>query len=166
MPRGATATMPDLKFGKAQPVGHFGLLVWLLGSSLVESHPLRQLNGNTLVKRRYNVRVKFLILIERPSSKPMNRAQAVQQKRNEILSAAARNGAYNVRLFGSVARGDATETSDIDFLVDMQPGRSLLDVAGLLIDLEKLLGCKVDVVTTKGLKKSIKDDILNEARVL
>jgi uncharacterized protein len=102
----------------------------------------------------------------RVMSRTMNVAQTVKQKRNEILSAATRNGAYNVRVFGSVARGDTTETSDVDFLVDMQPGRSLLDVAGLLIDLEKLLGCKVDVVTTKGLKKSIKDDVLNEARAL
>jgi predicted nucleotidyltransferase len=69
-----------------------------------------------------------------------------------------------VRLFGSIARGDATESSDVDFLVDMQPGRSLMDVAGLLIDLENLLGCKVDVVTTKGLKPSIRDNVLSEAR--
>lgn len=96
----------------------------------------------------------------------MKIAQTLQQKRNEILNVATRNGAYNVRVFGSVARGDATETSDVDFLVDLQAGRSLMDVAGLLIDLEKLLGCKVDVVTTKGLKKSIKDDVLNEARAL
>ncbi len=92
--------------------------------------------------------------------------QTVKDKRNEILSIATRNGAYNVRLFGSVVRGEATEKSDVDFLVDMQPGRSLLDVAGLWIDLEKLLGCKVDIVTTKGLKKSIKEDVLSEARAL
>ena len=92
--------------------------------------------------------------------------QTIKDKRNEILSIATRNGAYNVRLFGSVAQGEATEKSDVDFLVDMQPGRSLLDVAGLWIDLEKLLGCKVDVVTTKGLKKSIKEDVLSEARAL
>jgi uncharacterized protein len=96
----------------------------------------------------------------------MNIEQTIKDKRNDILSIATRNGAYNVRLFGSVARGEATEKSDIDFLVDMQPGRSLLDVAGLWIDLEKLLGCKVDVVTTKGLKKSIKEDVLSEARTL
>ena len=80
----------------------------------------------------------------------MNIEQTVKDKRNEILNIATRNGAYNVRLFGSVVRGEATEKSDVDFLVDMQPGRSLLDVAGLWIDLEKLMGCKVDVVTTKG----------------
>ncbi len=95
-----------------------------------------------------------------------NIAQTIKEKRNEILSIADRNGAYNVRIFGSVASGDATDKSDVDFLVDMQSGRSLLDVAGLMIDLEKLLGCKVDVVTTNGLKKSIKDDVFSEARAI
>jgi predicted nucleotidyltransferase len=74
-----------------------------------------------------------------------------------------KNGAFNVRIFGSIARGEATETSDIDLLVDMEPGRSLLDVGGLLMDLRDLLGCKVDIVTTKGLKKSIKEAVLKEA---
>ncbi len=90
----------------------------------------------------------------------------IKDKRNEILNIATRNCAYNVRLFGSVVRGEATEKSDIDFLVDMQPVWSLVDVAGLWIDLEKLLGCKVDIVTTKGLKKSIKEDVSSEARAL
>ena len=95
-----------------------------------------------------------------------NITQTIKDKRDEILSIAARNGAYNVRLFGSVVRDKATDQSDVDFLVDMQSGRSLLDVAGLMIDLEKLLGRKVDIVTTNGLKKSIKDDVLSEARAI
>jgi uncharacterized protein len=95
-----------------------------------------------------------------------NIAQTIKEKRDEILSIAASNGAYNVRLFGSVVHGDATDKSDVDFLVDMQSGRSLLDVAGLMIDLEKLLGRKVDIVTTNGLKKSLKEDVLKHARAL
>ncbi len=83
--------------------------------------------------------------------------------RAEIQAAAARHGATNVRVFGSVARGDADAASDIDFLVDFQPGRSLLDLAGLLIDLEDLLGHPVDVVTEPGLKARIRPRVLAEA---
>jgi uncharacterized protein len=90
-------------------------------------------------------------------------AKLLKEKRIEILEIAARNGASNVRVFGSVARGDATDSSDIDFLVDMEPHRSLLDVAGLTLDLERLLNRKVDVVTVKGLKPTIKSDVLDEA---
>ena len=83
--------------------------------------------------------------------------------RAEILAAAARHGATNVRVFGSVARGDADAASDVDFLVDFQPGRSLLDLAGLLIDLEDLLGRPVDVVTEPGLKARIRQRVVAEA---
>jgi predicted nucleotidyltransferase len=83
--------------------------------------------------------------------------------RAEIMAAAARHGATNVRVFGSVARGDADAASDIDFLVDFEPGRSLLDLAGLLVDLEDLLGHPVDVVTEPGLKARIRQRILAEA---
>jgi uncharacterized protein len=83
--------------------------------------------------------------------------------RAEILAAAARHGASNVRVFGSVARGDADAASDIDFLVDFEPGRSLLDLAGLLVDLEDLLGHRVDVVTEPGLKARIRPRVLAEA---
>ena len=83
--------------------------------------------------------------------------------RAEILAAAARHGATNVRVFGSVARGDAGATSDVDFLVDFEPGRSLLDLAGLLVDLEDLLGHPVDVVTEPGLKARIRQRVLAEA---
>jgi len=79
------------------------------------------------------------------------------------LSLAARRGAFNVRVFGSAARGEADARSDVDFLVDLEPGRSLLDLGGLLVDLEKLLGCKVDVVTEKGLRERIRERVLNEA---
>lgn len=83
--------------------------------------------------------------------------------RAEILAAASRHGATNVRVFGSMARGDADAASDVDFLVDFEPGRSLLDLAGLLIDLEDLLGHPVDVVTEPGLKARIRQRVLAEA---
>ena len=84
-------------------------------------------------------------------------------KREQIIQLAEMHGAYNVRVFGSVARGDAQKKSDIDFLVDMEPGRSLFDLGGLLVDLQKLLDMDVDVVTEKGLRKRIRDQVLDEA---
>jgi predicted nucleotidyltransferase len=71
-----------------------------------------------------------------------------------------------VRVFGSVARGDADQQSDIDFLVQMAPGCSLLDLGGLQYDLEQLLGCRVDVVTEQGLKARLREGILSEAVAL
>jgi predicted nucleotidyltransferase len=88
------------------------------------------------------------------------------KRRMEILEAARRHGARNVRIFGSVARGDDDEKSDFDFLVEMEPGRSLLDHAALLLDLEELLGCKVDVLSEKGIKARIRERVLREARPL
>jgi len=90
----------------------------------------------------------------------------LKEKREEILRVAASHGARNVRIFGSVARGEADETSDIDFLVDMESDRSLLDVAALLADLRELLGRKVDVVSEKGLYWLLKRRILKEAKPL
>lgn len=92
--------------------------------------------------------------------------ELIKAKRDEILRIAAKHGARNVRIFGSVARGEADEQSDVDFLVDMEPGRSLFDLAGLYVDLEELLGRKVDVVTTRGISPYLKDRILAEARPL
>jgi len=83
-------------------------------------------------------------------------------RRNEIVRIAASHGARNVRLFGSVARGDATDQSDIDVLVDLEPGRSLMDHAGLIVDLERLLGRRVDVVTERGLRPRVRDAILRD----
>ena len=84
-------------------------------------------------------------------------------KREEILRIAASHGATSVRVFGSVARGEADAESDIDFLVELEEGRSLFDLGGLLMDLQELLGRKVDVVTPDGLRARIKDDVLAEA---
>lgn len=93
-------------------------------------------------------------------------AAAVLGKKKEILKIAARHGARNVRIFGSVARGEAGSDSDVDFLVDMEPGRTLFDMGGLLMDLRDLLGLEVDVVTEQGLKPRIRDRILKEAELL
>jgi predicted nucleotidyltransferase len=89
--------------------------------------------------------------------------EVLKAKREEILRIAARHGARNVRLFGSVARGEADAKSDVDVLVDMEPGRSLLDMGGLLMDLQDLLGCRVDVVTERGLRERIRERVLQEA---
>ncbi len=93
----------------------------------------------------------------------MDLAERIRANREEILRIAARHGARNVRIFGSVARGEAGPESDVDVLVDLEPGRSLLDLGGLLIDLQDLLGCKVDVVTAKGLRERIRSRVLREA---
>jgi predicted nucleotidyltransferase len=90
----------------------------------------------------------------------------LQEKCEEILRIAARRGAYNVRIFGSVARGEAEPDSDVDFLVELEPSRSLLDLGGLLMDLQDLLGCEVDVLTEAGLRDRIRQRVLSEARPL
>ncbi len=87
----------------------------------------------------------------------------LREKRSEILSTAAQHGAFNVRVFGSIARGDSSANSDVDFLVELEPGRSLLDHVALLQDLEELLGCEVDLVEPEGLHWYIRDRVLNEA---
>ena len=93
----------------------------------------------------------------------MTHEERLREKRQEILRVAARNGAHNVRVFGSVARAEADPLSDIDFLVEMDPGRSLPDLGGLQAELEALLGCHVDVVTEKGLKAHIRGRVVDEA---
>ena len=96
----------------------------------------------------------------------MNFSELLKDKREAILQIAAKHGARNVRVSGSVARGEADDQSDIDFLVDMEPGRSLLDLGGLLMDLQDLLGQNVDVVTERGLKPRIRERVLHEAVAL
>ena len=87
----------------------------------------------------------------------------LKAKRDEILRICAKYGARNVRVFGSVARGDADEYSDIDLLVEFDTERSLLDHAGLWLELQELLGVKVDVVSERGLKARIRERVLQEA---
>ncbi len=92
--------------------------------------------------------------------------ELLKEKRDEILKIAASHGARNIRVFGSVARGEADDSSDIDLLVDMDPDRSLLDVTAFLADVRDLLGRRVDVVSEKGLYWLIRRRILKEAKPL
>ncbi len=96
----------------------------------------------------------------------MSLEELIKTKREDILHTATKYGAFNVRIFGSVARGEADAESDIDLLVDMEPSRSLFDLGGLLTDLEDLLGCNVDVVTEDSLRARIKERVLKEAVAL
>jgi predicted nucleotidyltransferase len=89
--------------------------------------------------------------------------ELLRNRRTEIMQIAARHGARNLRVFGSVARGDTRPDSDVDILVDMEPGRSLFDLGGLLYDLQALLGVDVDVVTEKGLRSRIRAQVMREA---
>lgn len=91
----------------------------------------------------------------------------IGNQREQVLAFANRHGAYNVRVFGSVARGEATQDSDIDFLVDWDYDRvSAWGGAGLFTDLEQLLGRKVDIATSKSLHPRIRDRVLKEAIAL
>ena len=96
----------------------------------------------------------------------MGIAEIIQGKKEQILALAAKHGASNIRVFGSVANGTADQDSDIDFLVDLEQDRSLFDLGGLLMDLQQLLNRNVDVVTENGLHWYIKDRILSEAKPL
>ena len=89
--------------------------------------------------------------------------QLVQDRRAQILRIAEQHGAHNVRVFGSVARGDARPDSDVDLLVDAGPVTSSWFPAGLVLDLEELLGRRVEVVTEKALRAEIRDYVLREA---
>jgi predicted nucleotidyltransferase len=93
----------------------------------------------------------------------MEIAEVLRTKRQQVLQIARQHGAHHVRIFGSVARGDVQPDSDIDFLVEMEPGRSLLDIGGLVMELQQLLGRSVDVVTERGLKSRIRARVLAEA---
>ena len=93
----------------------------------------------------------------------MGTLSILQSKRTEILALAAKHGASNVRLFGSVVRGEDQDDSDVDFLVDMQETRSLYDLIGLQQDLEMSIGRKVDVLTPNGINPYLKERILGEA---
>jgi predicted nucleotidyltransferase len=92
--------------------------------------------------------------------------ELLDTRRNDIVRLAAMHGAHNVRVFGSVARGEAGDASDIDFLVDWEPRRTLIDLCGLLSDLRELLGREVDVVSEDGLYWLLRRSILQESRPL
>lgn len=88
--------------------------------------------------------------------------QSVLQQRIKIREIAAAHGANSIRIFGSCVRGDAVAESDLDFLVIMDPSRSLLDRIALMHELEDLFGCKVDVVNERALHSSVRNEILAE----
>ena len=92
-----------------------------------------------------------------------NIRELLDQKRQDILRIAAQHGAKNVRIFGSVARGEARPDSDVDFLVELEPERSLLDHVALMQDLSDLLGRRVEVATDKGLREHIRSRVLQDA---
>ena len=93
----------------------------------------------------------------------MNVSKALSNKREEILRITAALGATNLRVFGSVSRGDATDKSDLDLLINLEPGRTILDIIAIKQDLEDLLGCAVDVVTENAVSPYIREQILKEA---
>lgn len=93
----------------------------------------------------------------------MNIKQLLHEKRDDIRSIAAKHGAYNIRIFGSVVRGQAGPDSDIDFLIDVGPTTSSWFPAGLILDLEEILGRRVEIVTDKALNPHIRDRVLREA---
>lgn len=101
--------------------------------------------------------------------RPMRHAPTLSDlraRRAEIVDVARQRGAGNLRVFGSVARGTQRQGSDVDLLVTFEPGRSLLDLGGLVADLEELLGCNVDVVSANGLRASMRERVLAEAVML
>jgi len=89
--------------------------------------------------------------------------ELLRQKRDEIFKIASRHGAKNIRVFGSAARGEAGSDSDIDFLIDLESDRSLFDLGELLLELQELLGRKVDVVTEDSIYWLLRRRILKEA---
>ena len=94
------------------------------------------------------------------------RLDELRRYRDQIQEIAQRSGARQIRVFGSIAHGTAIDTSDVDVLVEMEPGRSLIDLARIELDLEELLGCAVDVVTENGLRERIRDHVLQTAVAL
>lgn len=96
----------------------------------------------------------------------METKELLESKKKDVIRLAQQHGARNVRIFGSVARGDAGPESDIDFLVEIERGRSLLDLVAFWQDLEELLGRKVDVLTDGGVSPYLKDQIYSEAKPL
>jgi len=86
----------------------------------------------------------------------------IRKEKKTILALCRQYGVTRIRIFGSVARGEEDTNSDVDFLVELEPGRSLFDLGGLQMALQELLGCKVDVVTQPGIRQRLKERILAE----
>ena len=96
----------------------------------------------------------------------MNLENLIRDKGKEILRVSRQHGARSVRIFGSTARGEASVTSDLDILVDMEARSTLLDIVAIKQDLEDMLGCRVDVVTESALSPYIRKEVLKEAKIL
>lgn len=123
-------------------------------------------NASTL-ERVLHAMGTTLVASRSPAGRPSGRLRRLlEQRRDGIIEVAARHHASNVRVFGSIARGEETDSSDVDLLVDMEPGRSLLDQVRLRRELAQLLGVEVDVVTTGGLLERDRVTILGEAVLL
>ncbi len=93
----------------------------------------------------------------------MSLRERVMHKKKDILTIARKYGARNVRIFGSVVSGKARADSDLDLLIELEPGRTLFDIIAIKQDLEELLDCSVDVVTEAAISPYIRDDILKTA---
>jgi predicted nucleotidyltransferase len=102
----------------------------------------------------------------RKNEEVMTASDIVREKREAILAIARKHGAFNVRVFGSVARGEADDESDIDLLVDLDADRSLFDLGALVVELNESMGRHVDVVTERGLRERIRDRVVREAVAL
>ena len=92
--------------------------------------------------------------------------ETLRQRRDEIIAIAARHGAGNIRVFGSIARGEGGPESDVDLVVEFEIGRSLLDHGGLIMDLQDALDCKVDIVSARGLRDRLEARVNAEAVAL
>lgn len=140
----------------------------------------RYLASNDVLRiERHGNLVGYFVPVEPPKDDPIETAVtklradhaedvmvALRERRPEVLAACVRHGASNVRVFGSVARGETTRQSDVDLLVDFDADRTLLDQAGLVEELSELLGRSVDVVTERGLRPTMRASVLSEARPL
>jgi predicted nucleotidyltransferase len=96
----------------------------------------------------------------------MSRLQFLKENREKILALADKRGGFNVRVFGSVARGEESHVSDIDFLMTFRKGTTLFDRGGLVVELGEYLGCDVDVVSDKAVHPLIRDDVYKSAIAL
>ena len=146
-----------------------------MSSGVVDLEPSVPHGGRVL--KRWNLRVNVTLTGDSSAGEGEGDAMAPQkvrtdlagllrEKRKAILEIASKNGANHVRVFGSVARGEAREDSDVDFLVELDEDRSLLDHSRLILDLEELLGRKVHVLTPGSLHQVIRDQVLADARPL
>lgn len=103
------------------------------------------------------------MIVDMNGAAPSSTSALLAAHRDAVIALARRYGAHNVRVFGSVARAESTDESDIDLLVDVEARTSLLEVVALWQDLEELLGRKVDLLTEEGLSPYLRDTILREA---